>query len=189
MAINHRKISLYAVTGVSVAIILIAAIFISGVQFPSLGSKSSAGKTGTLSVSIMDAPVNITHLNVTVSALYIHNDDNDSWVQLNFTGGVSSVYFDLLALQNVTKELSTVSMPVGNYSNIRLDVSAANATLNDGTTEDLTVPPGHIDVIISFEIKADQTTNVLIDMQADTVAISHSGNLKPVLKATVQYLS
>jgi hypothetical protein len=189
MAINHKKIGLYTITGVTAATILIAAMFVSGIQFPSFDSKSSTRQTGTLSVSIMDAPADLSHLNVTINALYVHNDDNDSWLQLNFTGGVSSVYFDLLALQNVTKELSTVSMPIGNYSKIRMDVLAANATLNDGSTEDLTVPPGHIDVILSFEIKADQTTNVLIDMQADTVAISHSGNLKPVLKATVQYLS
>ncbi len=108
---------------------------------------------------------------------------------MTFKDDVTSVYFNLLALQNVTKELSTLPRPVGNYSKIRLDVTAANATLNDGTTENLTVPPGHIDIIVSFEIKADQTTNVLLDMQVDTVAISQSGNLKPVLKATVQYLS
>jgi hypothetical protein len=189
MAINHKKIGLYTVTGIAIAVILIAAIFVSGVQFPGFSPKNSSGKTGTLAVAIMDAPADLANLNVTVNALYVHNDDNDSWLQLNFTGGVSSVYFNLLALNNITKDLSTSAIPVGNYSKIRLDVSAANATLNDGTTENLTVPPGHIDVILSFQIKADQTTNVIIDMQADTVAISHSGNLKPVLKATVQYLS
>ena len=189
MATNHKKIGLYAITGIAVAIILIAAIFISGIQFPNFGSKNSSGKTGTLAVSIMDAPADLANLNVTVNALYIHNDDNDSWLQLNFTGGVSSIYFNLLALSNVTKELSTLPMPVGNYSKIRLDVQAANATLNDGITENLTVPPGHIDVIVAFQIKADQTTNLLLDMQVDTASISHSGNLKPVMKATVQYLS
>ena len=137
----------------------------------------------------MDAPADLTHLNVTINALYVHNDDNDSWIKQDFTGGVRNVYFDLLALKNVTKELSDIPMPIGNYSKIRLDIEAANATLNDGSTMDLTVPSEHIDVIASFQIKEGQTTNVLLDMQADTVAISHSGNLKPVLKATVQYLS
>jgi hypothetical protein len=142
-----------------------------------------------LSVSITNAPADLIHLNMALNALYVQNDKNCTWVQLNFTEGQSSVYFDLLALRYVTKELSTSLMPVGNYSKIRLDVAAANATLNDETTIDLRVPPGHIDIIVSFEIKADQITNVLLDMQVDTVAVSQSGNLNPVLKATVQYLS
>ena len=35
------------------------------------------------------------------------------------------------------------------------------------------------------EVEAGKTTSVLLDMQADWVAISHSGNLRPVLKAIV----
>lgn len=186
MATNNKKIGIYAITGVIAAIVIIAAIFASSIEFPNF---RPSGKTGTLSVSIMDAPADLVNLNVTLNALYVRNDDNDSWIQLNFNGGVNSVYFNLLALNNITKELSTGSFSVGNYSKIRLDVSAANATLNDGTTESLRVPPGHIDIMVSFQVKADQTTNVLLDMQVDTATISQSGNLKPVMKATVQYLS
>jgi hypothetical protein len=186
MTINH-KIGLYITIGVTAAALIIAAIFASGMQFPSIYGPHS--RTGTLSVSIMDAPADLDHLNVTINALYVHNDDNDAWIKLDFIGDVDNVYFDLLALRNVTKELSDFPMPIGNYSKIRLDIEAANATLNDESTMDLRVPPEHIDVIVSFQILEDQTTNVLLDMQVDTVAISQSGNLKPVLKATVQYLS
>jgi hypothetical protein len=87
MAINHKKIGFYTVTGIAIAVILIAAIFVSGVQFPGFSPKSSSVKTGTLAVAIMDAPADLANLNVTVNALYVHNDDNDSWLQLNFTGG------------------------------------------------------------------------------------------------------
>ena len=187
MSINKRKIGIYTLSGVLMASVVIMAIFVSGVHFPS--SNSSQGKTGSLALSIMDAPADLINLNVTISALYVHNDDNDSWTSLSFNEDTSKVYFNLLALKNVTKELSTSLMPVGNYSKIRLDVEAANATLNDGSTMDLRVPPEHIDVTVQFQINADQTTNVLLDMQVDTVAISQSGNLKPVVKATVQYLS
>jgi hypothetical protein len=185
MAINHKKFGLYTIAGVVAAIVIIAAVFASGIEFPNSGANQ---KTGMLSVSIMDAPADLAHLNVTINGIYVQNDTGDSWIKLDFTGSVSSVYFDLLSLKNVAKDLSTSLIPVGNYSKIRLDVAAANATLNDGTTENLTVPPGHIDIIVSFEIKAGQTTNVLLDMQVDTVAISQTGNLKPTLKATVQYL-
>lgn len=92
----------------------------------------------------------------------------------------------MLALRNVTKDLSLAQIPTGNYSKIRSDVKTANATYTDGTAVDLTVPPGHIDVIIKFEVTENQETKLLIDMQPDTVAISNSHNLKPILKATVE---
>jgi hypothetical protein len=184
MATNRKRTGLYVTAGIAIAVVIIAAILASGVQFP--GINGSQSNTGTLFVSITDAPANLTNLNVTLSTMYVHNDDNDSWIQLGFTSGVTKVYFDLLALNNVTKELSTSAIPVGNYSKIRLGIESANATFADGTVMNLTVPPEHIDVIVSFQIKAGQGTDLLIDMQADTAAISQSGNLKPVLKATVQ---
>jgi hypothetical protein len=68
---------------------------------------------------------------------------------------------------------------------IKMHVKSANATYADGNTTDLDVPSEHIKVIIHFEIVKGETTTVLIDMQADSVAVSHSKKLKPVLKATV----
>jgi len=50
---------------------------------------------------------------------------------------------------------------------------------------DLTVPPGHVDIIIHFEVKADDVTTVLIDMDADWVAISKNYHQRPVFKAAV----
>ena len=184
MATNSKKVGLYATVGVTMAIIIIAAIFASGIQFPGTNPKSLA--LGTLRVSITDAPVDLANLNVTVTAIYVNSVDNASWIELNFTDCTPEVYFNLLALNNVSQELSIGQIPAGNYSKIRLDVSAANATFTDGSTVDLKVPPGHIDVIIHFEIKAGQETDLLIDMQPDTAAISNSNNFKPILKATVE---
>ena len=182
MQTNGRKLGLYTVAGVAIAVIIIAAIFASGVQFP--GSESQV-KTGTLFVLLTDAPANLTNLNVTLDGIYVNNADSDTWTELNFIEGKSEVYFDLLALNNVTKDLSVAEIPAGNYTKIRLNVKAANATFADGHTADLTVPPEHIDVIIHFEIKEDATTILLIDMQADWVAVSHNNHLRPVLKASV----
>ena len=183
MATTKKRTGLYITAGIAIAVVIIAAILASGVKLP---FENGSQNTGTLFVSITDAPANLTNLNVTLSTMYVHNDDNNTWTQLTFTGGATSAYFNLLALNNVTKELSTSTIPVGNYSKIRLTVESANATFVDGTVENLTVPPDHIDVIVSFQIRAGQGTDLLIEMQADTAAISQSGNLKPVLKATVQ---
>ncbi len=179
MATNGKRIGLYTGVGIAAAVLIIAAIFASGIQFP------SSQKLGTLRVSITDKPVELENLNVTVSALYVNNASG-GWVQLPFTDGKSEVYFDLLSLNNVTQELSVAQIPAGNYTKIRLEVTTANATLADGSTVTLNVPPDHIDIIIHFEIKAGQETELLIDMQPDTAAISASNNFKPILKATVE---
>jgi hypothetical protein len=75
MAIKYKKISLYAITGIALAVVIIAAIFASGIQFSAFNSPH--GRTGTLSESVMDAPADLTHLNVTINALYVYNDEDD----------------------------------------------------------------------------------------------------------------
>jgi hypothetical protein len=67
-----------------------------------------------------------------------------------------------------------------------MKIEAANATKTGGEIiEDLKVPSGKIDIIIRFEIDSDETTYLLIDMEADWVAISQSNRLRPIFKATV----
>jgi len=187
MTYNIRRLGIFAGAGVVIATLIIAGIVTGGIAIPGLRLPSMASDKGTLIVKLTDAPVELEHLNVTianVSACRVSNDE-ETWVKLPFVGGVSSVYIDILSLQNITKDLSVADVPPGNYTKLRLDVSTANATYVNGETVDLTVPPGHIDIIVHFEIKAGESTTVLLDMQADWVAISSSHKLRPVMKATV----
>ena len=183
MAINAKRISLYAVAGIAAAIIIIAAIFATGIQLPSNTGTQNPITLGTLVVSIKDAPVQLSKLEVTIDSIEVQSQSND-WLKLPFIEGTQSVQFDLLTLQDISKDLSTTLLPAGNYSKIRLHVKDATATFTDDTSVGLTVPSDKIDIIVKFEIKEGATTNVLIDMTADFVAISNSNNLKPVLKAT-----
>jgi hypothetical protein len=83
-------------------------------------------------------------------------------------------------------ELSSQEIPVGNYTKLRMKIETANATKTDGEIiEDIEVPSGKIDIIIHFEIDSDETAYLLIDMEADWVAISQSNRLRPVFKATI----
>jgi len=159
--------------------LIISGVYLSGVRFPSITAQK-----GTLIVLLTDAPVNITHLNITIDSFSV-NLENESWIDIPFVDNEDEVYFDLLQLYNVTMELSVAEIPAGNYTKMRMTIKTANATFANGDTPDLTVPPDKIDIIIQFEIEHDDTTVVLIDMQADWVAISQNNSLRPVLKASV----
>jgi hypothetical protein len=177
---GNRKIILYAVAGVLISIIVVAAMFVSGIQFPGTGSPTPKIQAGTLMVLLTDAPVDLAQLNVTIDSFSILNDTDE--VDLPLSGNGGKITFDLLALSNVTETISNSQVPAGNYTKMRMTVKQANATFQDGSSLILSVPPGKIDIIAHFEIKDAGTTVILIDMQADWVAISQSGNLRPVLK-------
>lgn len=192
MTDNNRRTWWYGISGVLIALIIITSITVSSLTLPNQGfpwftPPAPTSETGSLFIMLTDAPVNLTHLNVTLDSVSAHRQGygNESWVSLDFVENVTEVYFDLLALQDVAMDLSVTKIPPGNYTMIKMHVKAANATYADGNTTDLDVPSEHIKVIIHFEVVEGETTTVLIDMQADTVAISHSKKLKPVLKATV----
>jgi hypothetical protein len=177
---SQKKILAYGGTGVVVAVLMIAAL-VSPTLFP------VEAKTGTLIVKVTDSPVpDLQHLNLTINKVEVSNETGN-WVNLPISGG--SLYFDLLKLQNVTKDLAIGNMPVGNYTKIRMQIITANATLSDGTTMTLNVPPNHIDIQVHFEIKPGKTTSLLIDIVVDKIQIAergHSGNpanLNPQFKA------
>ncbi len=208
MAINQKKLGLYAFTGILAAAVVIAAILASGVQLPSTtnptkpnlpgtsGNTQTLANTGTLQVYIKDAPVTLSKLYVTLDSVEVLGKDESGWAKLEFADG-ETTRFDLLAYQESTKYLSTVDLPAGDYSKIRLHVSKAAAVFSDSSENDdpktaelenevpLKVPSGKIDIIVKFQIVEGETTQVILDMTADTVAISNSHNLKPTIKATV----
>lgn len=179
MTFDAGKVSLYGTTGVFVAALIIAGLFFSGLRLPSF-----VPNTGTLTIKLTDAPVNATHLNVTISGLSVHRAGH-GWENLTFVDEVSDVYVDLLELQNVTMDLSVTEMPLGNYTMIRMDITTANVTYADDSIDELKVPNTAVKVIVLFEVKAGEETGVLIDIVPDWIAISQSKNLRPVLKATV----
>ncbi len=139
----------------------------------------------------MDKPVELKHLNITIDSLSIKRVENDTerWIDLELLGG-DPIYFDLLALQNVTVVLSDTQIPAGNYTKMKMHVLTANATYPDGETVELRkVPSEHIQVLLKphLEMRSDDSIKVIIDLEPDTakISISQSLNLKPTMKAMV----
>jgi hypothetical protein len=185
--IQHAEV--YGAAGILVAILIIAGIVTSGFQIPSLRLPSFVSDRGTLIIKVMDKPITLKHLNLTIDWVKI-KDPSDQWILLDIKGD-APFYFDLLALQNVSETLSETQIPAGNYSMMRMHILTANATYPDGETVQLRVPSDVIRVILKPHIKMESGSSitVLIDLQPEdleTIAISHSLNLRPVIKAVVE---
>jgi hypothetical protein len=188
MAITTKKLSVYALAGVAFAAIIIAAIFTSGIQLPmnqSTGDQNTTPLTsnmGTLRVLVTDAPADLDSLDVTIDEIEING--NGGWMPLALD---QIGPFNLLDLENgVSLEVSSTPISAGTYNKVRLHFKEANAYFDNAEEPvKLTVPSGKLDIIIKLQIDSGEVTTLLIDIQPDSVAISHSGNLKPVLKATV----
>jgi len=180
MATEPKKIGLYAVTGVSIAALVITAVFMSGIQLPGV-----TAKTGTLVVLLKDAPApGLEALQVTLGDLSVIGEEGE--IKLDFVSGTEFHINNLLALTDEVPplEISTEKIPVGKYTKIRMSVTDAYAYYGEGDSRNtpLEVPPGHIDVIAHFEIEEDMDTQITIDMEPDWVAISNHNTLRPVLK-------
>jgi hypothetical protein len=178
---GKRQLGIFGTAGILAALLIIAG-------FVFAGNILQASGKGVLTIRVMDKPVELQHLNVTVDWARIQGED-ETWVDL--TLNVQPFYFDLLSLQNVSETLSVTEIPAGNYSMIQLHVLTANATYPDGTDAELNVPSDVIKVLLKPHLNlvdGGQVT-VLIDLQPDdinSIAISHSLNLRPVIKAVVQ---
>lgn len=191
MADKIKHTVFFGAMGILVAVLIIAGIVVGGVHFPSLRLPSIISNKGRLVIEIMDKPVELKHLNITIDSLSIKRVENETeeWLTLELLGG-EPIYFDLLALQNVTLTLSDTEIPAGNYTMIKMHVLTANATYPDGQTVELAkVPSEHIKVLLNphLEMKSDESIKITIDLEPDTakIAISKSLNLKPTMKAMV----
>jgi hypothetical protein len=183
MSNGIKRNAYFGIAGILVAVVIIAG-FVAANNF-------LRPVTGTLTIRIMDKPVELKHLNMTIDWVKI-KDDNGNWYNLTIENPNEdgTFYFDLLALQNVSKTLSVTEIPEANYTAIWMHVLTANATYPDETTADLNVPSDVIKVLLKphLSLEGGGQVTVLIDLQPDdlnAIAISHSLNLRPVIKATV----
>jgi len=177
---NGKRVGIYAVSGVLIAVMIIAGVLVSGIQFP------GRVNAGTLVVLITDAPVDLRDLNLTIDSLSIQDEDG-RWIDLELLE--KPTYFNLLELENISMTLSVTEIPAGNYTMLKMHVLTANATFLDGTVVDLRVPSEDIKVLLKprLEIKNGGAVTVTIDLEPEwsKIVISHSLNLKPTVKAIV----
>lgn len=140
--------------------ILFAAWAISGCG----GSSTSSGETGTLKVSLTDAPAGFEAVNVTFSEISANIDD--AWITVqNQTQTVN-----LLEWSNgKTLVLGTAEVPAGDYTQIRLIIDAAEVVL-DGQAHAVTVPSGPqtgLKLVAEFTVNEGSTYELVLDFDAE----------------------
>ncbi len=182
-----KHVGSYAIAGILIAVVIIAGLI--------TGSEIIRPVKGTLTIEIMDKPVALKHLNMTIDWVKI-KDSNENWYNLTLKdpNKQGTFYFDLLALQNVSKTLSITQLPETNYTVIKIHVLTANATYPDESTADLNVPSDVIKILLkpSLSLEGGGQVTVLIDLQPEdlnTIAISQSLNLRPVIKSITPQLA
>ena len=157
----------------------------------SLSGCTGSGK-GTLVIKMTDAPANdtISHVNITISTIQVHmsfgNDNNTTTGWLTVTNQAQTI--DLISLNNATELIASANLTVGLYTQIRLQVTACTVTVNNATYN-ATVPSDMIKLNHNWALKANQTTTLTLDFNADK-SLHQQGNgdwkLQPVIGITVE---
>lgn len=148
-------------------------LVITGASLAACSSGGSGGgtqETGTLSVSLMDAPVEgVTEVHVEIAGLSV-KPINGPAIELDI--GTETVTVDLLELteENAALLVDGETLPAGEYEWLRMAVNAEHDGEMDsyvmtalGGQVELRVPSGTVRLVSGFEILGGQELEFLID--------------------------
>ncbi len=167
-------------------------------------SSTDSPGMGQMSIVMADAPIaNVQSATVWVSRVYLIGGSDSTGARYTITS--TPAQYDLLSLQGgVTAALGSASIPVGDYTQLRMVVDSARLTLAGGllfaggsASATVTVPSGmQTGIKVNFDgavhVAAGQTI-LVVDFDASRnfvftgPALAPTGLLfKPVLHATVE---
>jgi len=173
------------------------------------GGSSSSGEVGTVSMSLTDAMSNkFNAVYVTIDDVQVHTkgngNGNNSWQSASAPNLPKT--FNLYDLANgVREEIGLADLAIGTYTQMRLiigtvpddginELSEAHPYANyvidtEDNYQELKIPSGintGIKIVHGFTISTDQTTELILDFNAEksVVVAGNSGNwlLKPTIK-------
>ena len=145
--------------------------------------------TGTLVLQITDAPgdLNITSVIITISSVEVHRgsagtNDTGEW----YTVVEEQRTYDLIAIKDIKEFLGSANLTSGIYTQIRLHVAEAYATIDD-INYTLIVPSESIKLVSGFWINESRTTTLTLDFDADT-SIHKTGNDQYIFQPTIRVI-
>ncbi|NVM76088.1 hypothetical protein FHW83_001883 [Duganella sp. SG902] len=166
------------------------------------GSAPAAPSTGTLGVSVTDAPAcGFDAVNVTVSKVRVHQsasaaETDSGWTDITLNPARK---INLLALNNGTLDaLGQTSLSAGHYSQLRLVLDGntgnglANSVVPSGSTTEQTLDTpsavqSGIKLVNEFDVAAGQRVDLVLDFDACKSVVT-KGNGKYALKPVVKVI-
>ena len=163
---------------ISIGILLVSTGFFSGC----IGTGS-----GSLVLQITDAPgdLNVTEALVTLSNISVHravggnNNTSADWVVIV----EEPQTFDLIEIKDVKELLGSKELDVGVYTQIRLHIDEAFATIDDVEYE-LEIPSESIKLVKGFRIIDDETTTLTLDFDVNE-SIHKTGSDRYIFQPTI----
>ena len=150
---------------------------------------------GRLKMYLIDSPAALDSVIICVTRVEVHKAGNDStsgWFVIND----STRYFDLLQLTNgASAILGDISLPAGQYTQIRLFIGDGSYVIDQGIKYDLEVPSGSqsgLKLIHQFTIESNKLYELLLDFNVEkSIVITGNGQykLKPTIKVTPVVIS
>ncbi|HEY0823360.1 MAG TPA: DUF4382 domain-containing protein [Ramlibacter sp.] len=160
------------------------------------GGGSAAPATGTLKLSMTDAPACYSSVVLNVEKIRVHTsndsgtgDGDGGWKDI--VPANAPVKIDLLDLTNgQLAELGSTTVPAGSYHQLRLVLANNGNTVTPvgGTPQPLKTPSGQqsgVKIKADFEVAANQVSDYLMDFDAcKSIVLTGSGTyiLKPVVR-------
>ena len=160
-------------------------------------TEPETGGTGSMRVSMIDAPGDYDEVNVEVIRVEVHSSGEDGdgdagWRIID----VDTTYVDLLTLTDGNSVvLADSALPAGHYTQVRLILGDGNNVVVDGVAHDLAVPSGDntgLKLNHPFTIEAETLYEITLDFDADK-SVHETGNgqykLQPVIRVIVNETS
>ncbi len=158
----------------------------SGVEIHQAGVPNTAPAATATATATETATATATE---TATPTETESNDDGGWITLKLD---EEATFDLLDYQDgLEKLLATgVEIKAGTYTQVRLDVTKVLVSFKDTTREpeEAKLPGDKLKFIQPFEVKADSTTTLVFDFDAEK-SLNFTGNGKIICKPVVKFLS
>ena len=157
-------------------------------------SGGSDSDNGTISVSMMDRPVDgVVDLNITVTEFWIKPQGSGPAFQLDMVDTPVSVNLLELTVDNPAIFVERANIPAGTYNWLEMKVDdsssfEANAMTDDGSMIplEIDVPSDRVRLINNFEVEPNESVRLLFDWDARKGLTEAVGRglyiLKPVIR-------
>jgi hypothetical protein len=138
---------------------------------------------GTVSVSIRATKVDkADHVFVTIDGIWAHPAGETSGGWTSISNGTQT--FDLLAIQNATKALGKGQISVGQYDQIRIEVTNVTWVFNK-TTRSLGITSPELQAPLDFTVGAGSGASVTLTITAQEQLIASSDYFAGTLTASL----